>query len=45
MRKLGVAMAESVAADATVLVVLDRAAVAAEGLTEVVDGGGKGLAR
>lgn len=45
MRKLGVAMAESVAAGATVLVVLDRAAVAAEGLTEVADGGGKGLAR
>jgi hypothetical protein len=38
-------MAENVAADATVLVVLDSVVVAAEGLTEVVDGGGKGLAR
>lgn len=38
-------MAESDAADATVLVVLDRAAVAADGLAEVAAGGGKGLAR
>lgn len=38
-------MAEIDAVDAAVLVVLDRAAVAADDLTEVAVGGGKGLAR